>query len=341
MPFSLSHYTIKRTEKHDLYTYIDASYDKAPTRCSNKGCNSSLFTSQGEKSKAPHKICFIADKQPKVMNAERIRWECQRCGTTFSADAEETADWGSDIGKNFRNCVINYWLRSGIKSVYECSRLFGIDRSNLTEWEDALADAFYANQIIEGYEELYFGRFECYKDTTQHAFIAETEEKYGGLVGFVRDYTSHGFLCEDTRYINTDKVKCIRFDYEPGLEETLREMFPNAAIIENPIIDEYEEGEAPHWSIIADRIRKRINKRVGKKNRFNSIMLQMLYNNDRWKQMIQEAGTKAGFTIQNFVYGSWKQQKQTIHKYNGNEKIEWFEIPDDLIEEYDQEDGLD
>ena len=343
MPFNKDHYIILSTTEYKNYTYIEAEYDWEPTRCPKEGCDSCFFENQGESSIASHKIYMKRDRKGVVYNARRRRFKCRMCGTSFAADAEETAEWGSDFSPLYRNTVINYWLTSQTKSIYACSKRYGVDRSNITEWEDNLADAFYDVQQIEGYEELYFGQFHCYKDPQLHAFLVETEEEYGGLVGFIRDYSADGFFgVEKKRFINTKKVKCVRYDAVPGLETQLRELFPNATLIANPekMVRVIDKDNDPKWMVLSEKVRTHVDIRVEKKHRFSSIMLQMMYNNERWKQKVREAGTQAGFSIQEFG-GSWTPQTQKIHRFDGNEKISWFEIPDDLIDEYDQEDNID
>ena len=407
MPFHLNRYAIRSKEEKELYTYIVADYPHEPSLCAKTGCDSIYFSPCDQTHPQSHRICDVLERKPTIIYASRIRYKCKKCGITFAADAEETADWYSDFSPTFRNHVITYWLKSDIKSVYDCSNLFGIGRDNLTEWEQVLADAFYKNQVIEGFELIYFGSFQCYKDNTPHAFIAETEEAYGGLIGFIREYTTKGIVtAEKERLADTDRVKRVRYDYVPGIGKELHKLFPNAefavnrrnlretiecllpgydrvselstllqptgptnddsfsgALIEwaNRIPDEqpnkdqvmniimeitedmdlYNSLSFPSAHRITDSIRKMIDKRVGKKASFDSIMLQMMYNNERWKTMVRNAGSSVGYEIGFVASGNRRYTEQKNHKYDGNERIEWFEILEKQLDEYDQEDDLD
>lgn len=343
MSFALGHYDITDRQQHKWYDYSEAVYKSEPTQCADKDCDSTFFASQGETSMAWHKICYVGKKRANVMNCGRLRYQCQKCGRTFPADLEETEEWDSDISPAFRNAVINHWLKSKVKSIYEISKMYGINRSIMTEWEDTLAQAFYKNQLITGNEELYFGMFQCFKDDTPHAVMVTTTKDWGSLEGFIRDYSAVGLTGEEKeRFKETEKIKIVRYDNAPGIEETLRLLFPKADLIEIPIIyDEYEEEKRPYWMTVVDTVLSHVRKRVNKKQRFNSIMLQMMYNNALWKQRLIEACNGAGFMIyDDIIIGRSTPPAQTSKPYSGNEKVYSFSIPDIRIDEFDLEENL-
>jgi hypothetical protein len=294
----------------------------------------------------------------------RKRWRCKGCGATFGADYEETSEWKNGISPEYRNLVINAWMSGNYRSIRSCSANFGIDDSNLEQWETDLAETFYDIQHIDGYEQLYFGSLSCVHDETKHCVVAETSNGNGGLVGFVKDYSEKGFIDECKRFENREKVRKIRYDYVPGINKALHDTFPEAELAVNRrelrheferLLPEYdgvselstllqpdkditdekfilpllrwangipdsESGKkqvkkiimeikgdicnSRHFAVekaVVDTIRSVIDKWVGKKASFESIMLHVMYDNDMWRQKVKYAGKRTGFVIHNVV----------------------------------------
>lgn len=400
---NIKNYRIIDEIRNSLYSCIRAEYIGDPSKCPNEECQSIYFTHHGNP--AEHKICIVHNNMPVVMSVTRARLKCKSpvCGRTFYADYEETQDWENDISPNFRNRVINYWIRNKDKSIYAASLDFGIDQSLLTKWENTLADTFYRIQKIGLGKEIYIGAFRVRGDEAPHAFIASIDENFSFLSGFIRNYTSEGLLSEietrietefseEYRYQNREDVKIVRYDYIPGIREALREVFPNAQLAVNrrelfftlvaPItketsslsrilhpttpvsrdvlteqltgwiqqLDVSDEVKADEMKIVTEvtddifnainqpklpsiinTTRQLIDKLAGKKASFNTVMLKVMYNNEQWKQKIQEAGDIAGFTF-SFMGGMNNSRRKSSWQFSGEEEVLWYEVDEKDLE---------
>lgn len=266
-------YRILETNLEGPLQFVRAELIVPPPRIcpiqKKKECRYAAVYSQAEEEGIRHQLYGLYDektRKPTEFYIFRKRYQCQACESTFFADYDD-ADFGEKEHAlpEFIKYLIKEWLKDENCSFTSLGEKYSHSKSTISNWHKQLVEAFDSKTKCNTRPVMYFSSFRYGKKNPEvHCGIYTIIREKPVLCGIIDNYTDVYNLENEIRERlgRLSVAEEVIYDYYPGVNKVMKQVFPNAKII----ID--NDGLYDELSI----------RTAGIEKRYKSNMAQLVYS---------------------------------------------------------------